>query len=165
VVWRRSLWSSVRKRKDCRIPRSRSRHLRLVLQIRRSAPQGLHHPRGQGALGYAHNLPAGDTYLMNVRQLMDRMAMTLAGRVSRTAFRYRHQRCQRRLQQVTRMATAMVTKWGMSNKIGYLYSKKTIKNYTNRSAKRRRRTSIMKSVGSSTKPTNNAKIYSSRRKR
>ncbi|RAL67532.1 hypothetical protein DID88_008287 [Monilinia fructigena] len=34
-------------------------------------------PRGQGALGYAQYLPAGDTYLMNVNQLMDRMAMTL----------------------------------------------------------------------------------------
>jgi len=39
-------------------------------------------PRGQGALGYAQYLPSGDTYLMNVNQLMDRMAMTLGGRVS-----------------------------------------------------------------------------------
>ena len=39
-------------------------------------------PRGQGALGYAQYLPQGDTYLMNVSQLMDRMAMTLGGRVS-----------------------------------------------------------------------------------
>ena len=39
-------------------------------------------PRGSGALGYAQYLPSGDTYLMNVNQLMDRMAMTLGGRVS-----------------------------------------------------------------------------------
>ena len=45
-------------------------------------------PRGQGALGYAQYLPAGggDVYLMNVKQLMDRMAMTLGGRVSEEIF-------------------------------------------------------------------------------
>lgn len=38
-------------------------------------------PRGQGALGYAQYLPT-DAYLMNTNQLMDRMAMTMGGRVS-----------------------------------------------------------------------------------
>ncbi|KAI9874827.1 MAG: AAA ATPase afg3 [Pleopsidium flavum] len=79
-------------------------------------------PRGQGALGYAQYLPSGDTYLMNVRQLMDRMAMTLAGRVSEELhFDTVTSGASDDFNKVTRMATAMVTKWGMSNKIGYLY--------------------------------------------
>ncbi len=41
-------------------------------------------PRGRGVLGYAQYLPGGggDEVLMNMRQMMDRMAMTLGGRVS-----------------------------------------------------------------------------------
>ncbi|KAI9679815.1 MAG: AAA ATPase afg3 [Caeruleum heppii] len=79
-------------------------------------------PRGQGALGYAQYLPSGDTYLMNVHQLMDRMAMTLGGRVSEELhFDTVTSGASDDFNKVTRMATAMVTKWGMSNKIGYLY--------------------------------------------
>ena len=79
-------------------------------------------PRGQGALGYAQYLPASDTYLMNVNQLMDRMAMTLAGRVSEELhFDTVTSGASDDFNKVTRMATAMVTKWGMSHKIGYLY--------------------------------------------
>ncbi|KAI9837977.1 MAG: Mitochondrial inner membrane m-AAA protease component [Sarea resinae] len=79
-------------------------------------------PRGQGALGYAQYLPSGDTYLMNVNQLMDRMAMTLGGRVSEELhFDTVTSGASDDFNKVTRMATAMVTKWGMSNKIGYLY--------------------------------------------
>ena len=79
-------------------------------------------PRGQGALGYAQYLPSGDTYLMNVHQLMDRMAMTLAGRVSEELhFDTVTSGASDDFNKVTRMATAMVTKWGMSTKIGYLY--------------------------------------------
>ncbi|KAI9862788.1 MAG: AAA ATPase afg3 [Trichoglossum hirsutum] len=79
-------------------------------------------PRGQGALGYAQYLPPGDTYLMNVNQLMDRMAMTLGGRVSEELhFDTVTSGASDDFNKVTRMATAMVTKWGMSNKVGYLY--------------------------------------------
>lgn len=79
-------------------------------------------PRGQGALGYAQYLPAGETYLMNVNQLMDRMAMTLAGRVSEELhFDTVTSGASDDFNKVTRMATAMVTKWGMSKAIGYLY--------------------------------------------
>jgi AFG3 family protein len=80
-------------------------------------------PRGQGALGYAQYLPAGgnDVYLMNVKQLMDRMAMTLGGRVSEEIwFDTVTSGASDDFNKVTRMATAMVTEWGMSNKIGYL---------------------------------------------
>ncbi|KAJ9657092.1 AAA ATPase afg3 [Coniosporium apollinis] len=79
-------------------------------------------PRGQGALGYAQYLPSGDTYLMNVHQLMDRMAMTLGGRVSEELhFDTVTSGASDDFNKVTRMATAMVTKFGMSRKIGFVY--------------------------------------------
>jgi AFG3 family protein len=79
-------------------------------------------PRGQGALGYAQYLPNGDTYLMNVNQLMDRMAMTLGGRVSEELhFDTVTSGASDDFRKVTQMATAMVSKWGMSKKIGYIY--------------------------------------------
>ena len=79
-------------------------------------------PRGQGALGYAQYLPPGDVYLMNVNQLMDRMAMALGGRVSEELhFDTVTSGASDDFNKVTRMATAMVTKWGMSSKIGYLH--------------------------------------------
>ena len=79
-------------------------------------------PRGQGALGYAQYLPQGDVYLQNVSQLMDRMAMALAGRVSEELhFDTVTSGASDDFNKVTRMATAMVTKFGMSSKIGYLY--------------------------------------------
>ncbi|KAJ5608854.1 Mitochondrial respiratory chain complexes assembly protein YTA12 [Penicillium herquei] len=80
-------------------------------------------PRGQGALGYAQYLPAGgDTYLMNTNQLMDRMAMTLGGRVSEELhFETVTSGASDDFNKVTAMATAMVTKFGMSKKLGYIY--------------------------------------------
>lgn len=83
-------------------------------------------PRGQGALGYAQYLPAGggDAYLMNVKQLMDRMAMTLGGRVSEELwFDTVTSGASDDFNKVTRLATMMVTQWGMSSKIGYLHYK------------------------------------------
>lgn len=80
-------------------------------------------PRGSGALGYAQYLPGGgnDAVLMNVKQLMDRMAMTLGGRVSEELhFDTVTSGASDDFNKVTRMATAMVTKWGMSN-LGYIY--------------------------------------------
>ena len=81
-------------------------------------------PRGSGALGYAQYLPGGggDVNLMNVKQLMDRMAMTLGGRVSEEIwFDTVTSGASDDFNKVTRMATAMVTEWGMSPKIGYLH--------------------------------------------
>jgi AFG3 family protein len=79
-------------------------------------------PRGQGALGYAQYLPTGDAYLMNVNQLMDRMAMTLGGRVSEELhFPSVTTGGSDDFKKVTRMATTMVTEWGMSEKLGPLH--------------------------------------------
>ncbi|TKA30986.1 Mitochondrial respiratory chain complexes assembly protein YTA12 [Salinomyces thailandicus] len=81
-------------------------------------------PRGSGALGYAQYLPGGggDLVLMNMKQMMDRMAMTLGGRVSEELhFDTVTSGASDDFNKVTRTATAMVTKWGMSAKIGYIY--------------------------------------------
>src|ERR1700712_1251370 len=77
-------------------------------------------PRGSGALGYAQYVPKdGDTYLMNAQQLMDRMAMTLGGRVSEELnFETVTSGASDDFKKVTHMATAMVTRFGMSEKIG-----------------------------------------------
>ncbi|CRG85746.1 AFG3 family protein [Talaromyces islandicus] len=76
-------------------------------------------PRGQGALGYAQYLPSGENYLLNVNQLMDRMAMTLGGRISEELhFDTVTSGASDDFNKVTRMATMMVTKYGMSKKIG-----------------------------------------------
>lgn len=79
-------------------------------------------PRGQGALGYAQYLPAGDTFLLSERQIEDRLAMTLGGRVSEELhFPTVTSGASDDFNKVTRMASTMVTKWGMSKKVGYLY--------------------------------------------
>ncbi|KAL8689641.1 MAG: hypothetical protein Q9218_004727 [Villophora microphyllina] len=78
-------------------------------------------PRGK-ALGYAQNLPDSENYLLSMHQLMDRMAMTLGGRVSEELhFDTVTSGASDDFNKVTRMATAMVTKLGMSSKIGFLY--------------------------------------------
>lgn len=54
--------------------------------------------------------------------MLDRMAMTLAGRVSEEMhFDVVTSGASDDFNKVTRMARAMVTKWGMSKKVGYLY--------------------------------------------
>lgn len=83
-------------------------------------------PRGQAALGYAQYLPP-DIYLMNEQQLKDRITMTLGGRVSEELnFSSITSGASDDFKKVTRMATAMVTELGMSNKIGWVnYAKKS----------------------------------------
>ncbi|KAI8140712.1 peptidase family M41-domain-containing protein [Fennellomyces sp. T-0311] len=75
-------------------------------------------PRGVAALGYAQYLPK-DQYLYSVKQLLDRMCMTLGGRVSEQIFfdtitTGAHDD----LQKVTKMAYAQVTTYGMNDKVG-----------------------------------------------
>ncbi|KAI1420636.1 peptidase family M41-domain-containing protein [Xylaria sp. FL1777] len=77
-------------------------------------------PRGKG-LGYAQYLP-GDAYLLSYNQLMDRMAMTLGGRISEELhFPTVTTGASDDFSKVTKMATAMVTMWGMSDKVGPLH--------------------------------------------
>ncbi|KAK9467043.1 peptidase family M41-domain-containing protein [Lipomyces arxii] len=78
-------------------------------------------PRTVGALGYAQYAPA-DNMLMSEKQLMDRMTMTLGGRVSEEIhFPTVTSGAVDDLKKVTRMATMMVTNWGMSEKVGLVH--------------------------------------------
>jgi AFG3 family protein len=77
-------------------------------------------PRGSAALGYAQYLPK-DQYLYSKSQLLDRMCMTLGGRVSEQIFfdsitTGAHDD----LQKVTKIAYAQVTTYGMNDKVGPL---------------------------------------------
>ncbi|TQV93085.1 ATP-dependent metallopeptidase HflB [Cordyceps javanica] len=75
-------------------------------------------PRGQGALGYAQYLPQ-DAYLMSTNQLMDRMAMTMGGRVSEELhFPTVTTGASDDFKKVSQMARSMVTQWGMSDVVG-----------------------------------------------
>lgn len=79
-------------------------------------------PRGSAALGYAQYLPR-DQYLYSIDQLKDRMAMTLAGRVSEELF-FGMGRvttgARDDLQKVTRLAYSTVTSYGLDPELGPL---------------------------------------------
>ena len=76
-------------------------------------------PRAQ-ALGYASYLPK-DQYLMSRGQILDRMSMALAGRVSEEMFfggESVTSGASDDFQKVTKMATSYVSSFGMSDRIG-----------------------------------------------
>ena len=75
-------------------------------------------PRGTAALGYAQYTPK-EQYLYNTDQLNDQICMTLGGRASEDIFFGKISTgAQNDLQQITRMAYAMVTVYGMNDKVG-----------------------------------------------
>jgi AFG3 family protein len=75
-------------------------------------------PRGTAALGYAQYTPK-EQYLYNTDQLNDQICMTLGGRASEEIFFDKISTgAQNDLQQITRMAYAMVTVYGMNDKVG-----------------------------------------------
>ena len=75
-------------------------------------------PRGVAALGFAQYLPK-EQYLYNTDQLHDQICMTLGGRAAEEIFFGKISTgAQNELQQITRIATAMVTVYGMSDKVG-----------------------------------------------
>lgn len=75
-------------------------------------------PRGEAALGYAQYLPK-EKYLTLREELEDRMAMALGGRaVEELVFGRVSTGALSDLQQVTKMAYAMVSVYGMNDKIG-----------------------------------------------
>uniref|UniRef100_A0A0N5BY32 AAA domain-containing protein n=1 Tax=Strongyloides papillosus TaxID=174720 RepID=A0A0N5BY32_STREA len=76
-------------------------------------------PRGKG-LGYAQYLPK-EQYLYTKEQIMDRMCMSLGGRVSEEIFFGRITTgAQDDLQKITQMAYSQVVKYGMSKNVGPL---------------------------------------------
>ncbi len=75
-------------------------------------------PRGTAALGYAQYTPK-EQYLYNTDQLKDQICMTLGGRASEDIFFGKISTgAQNDLQQITRIAYAMVTVYGMNDKVG-----------------------------------------------
>jgi len=75
-------------------------------------------PRGTAALGYAQYTPK-EQYLYNTDQLLDQICMTLGGRASESIFFGKVSTgASNDLQQITKMAYAMVTVYGMNDKIG-----------------------------------------------
>ncbi|MGL6268550.1 MAG: ATP-dependent metallopeptidase FtsH/Yme1/Tma family protein, partial [Chitinophagaceae bacterium] len=75
-------------------------------------------PRGVAALGYAQYTPK-EQYLYDTEQLMDQMCMTLGGRASEDIFFGKISTgAQNDLQQVTKLSYAMVTVYGMNEKVG-----------------------------------------------
>ena len=73
-------------------------------------------PRGTAALGYAQYTPK-EQYLYNTDQLMDQICMTLGGRAAETIFFGKISTgASNDLQQITKMAYAMVTVYGMNDK-------------------------------------------------
>lgn len=75
-------------------------------------------PRGSAALGYAQYTPK-EQYLYNTEQLMDQVCMTLGGRASEEIFFGKISTgASNDLQQITKTAYAMITVYGMNDKIG-----------------------------------------------
>jgi cell division protease FtsH len=75
-------------------------------------------PRGMAALGYSQSMPE-ERYLYSRQALLDRMAMMLGGRVAEEiVFGEVTTGAQNDLQRITKMAYAMVTDYGMSERVG-----------------------------------------------
>ena len=75
-------------------------------------------PRGTAALGYAQYTPK-EQYLYNTDQLNDQICMTLGGRASEEIFFKKISTgAQNDLQQITKIAYAMVSVYGMNEKVG-----------------------------------------------
>jgi len=75
-------------------------------------------PRGMSALGHAQYLPE-ERYLHSTDALEDRMTMALGGRVAeQLVFDQVTTGAQNDLERITKMAYAMVTDYGMSDRIG-----------------------------------------------
>jgi len=75
-------------------------------------------PRGVAALGYAQYLPK-EQFLYTTEQLEDGMCMTLGGRVAEDiTFSKISTGAQNDLERITKLAYAMVTIYGMNDKVG-----------------------------------------------
>lgn len=75
-------------------------------------------PRGVAALGYAQYLPK-EQFLYTTEQLVDGLCMTMGGRVAEDiTFGKISTGAQNDLERITKLAYAMVTVYGMSEKVG-----------------------------------------------
>jgi len=78
-------------------------------------------PRGLAALGYTLQTPLEDRFLMTKEELSDRICALLGGRIAEEIeFGKISTGAQNDLERITNMAMAMVTVYGMSDKLGYI---------------------------------------------
>jgi len=78
--------------------------------------------RGFGALGYTMQLPTEDRYLMQKQDLLNQLAVLLGGRsAEEVALGEISTGAQNDLQRATDLARAMVTEWGMSERVGVVH--------------------------------------------
>jgi cell division protease FtsH len=83
-------------------------------------------PRGIAALGYTLQLPTEDRYLMTKSELKDKLCVLLGGRVAEEIiFGDISTGAQNDLQRATDIARAMVTEYGMSEKLGLVTFEKS----------------------------------------
>ena len=76
-------------------------------------------PRTSGALGYTMQVDEGDRYLMSREEIMSRIATLTAGRVAEEiAFGTVTTGAANDIEQATKLARAMVTRYGMSDEFG-----------------------------------------------
>ncbi len=76
-------------------------------------------PRGVAALGMTYQLPTGDRFLMTRRELEDRIAVLLGGRVAEElVYGEVSTGAHNDLERATEIARLMVTKYGMSERVG-----------------------------------------------
>jgi len=77
-------------------------------------------PRGSSTLGYAQYQPR-DQYIYTREQLMDRMCMTLGGRIAETIiFGKISTGAADDLEKVTKLAYSQITQFGMNERVGLL---------------------------------------------
>jgi cell division protease FtsH len=79
-------------------------------------------PRGR-ALGMVMQLPEGDRYSQNYTQMTSRLAILMAGRVAEEVIFGKEKvtsGASSDIQQATRLAKAMITRWGYSDTLGYV---------------------------------------------
>lgn len=78
-------------------------------------------PRGIGALGYTIQRPTEDRFLMTLEELQDKMAVLLGGRAAeKIVFGHLSTGAADDLAKVTDIARAIVTRYGMSEKLGHV---------------------------------------------
>jgi cell division protease FtsH len=88
-------------------------------------------PRGR-ALGMVMQLPEGDRYSQNYVQMTSRLAILMAGRVAEEIIWGKDQvtsGASSDIQQATKLAKAMVTRWGFSDKLGFVNYKESEDEY------------------------------------
>jgi len=87
-------------------------------------------PRGVGALGYTIQRPTEDRFLMTREELEDKMSVLLGGRAAElTVFGHLSTGAADDLRRVTDVARSMVTRYGMSERLGSVAYERDPRNF------------------------------------